>query len=190
MAAGRFDGDGADDLALAVRGQAADSTAVRLFLGGGMLADQGVVAVQRNRVPAWIAAGDVDGDARADLVLTTNAPNVPGRVSVLLGDGKGTFGSERIIDAAASNLEQALIADLDGDGRADVAATNGNQVAVSLGRGNGLLGAPKVVAAGAHKLAIAAGQLAGDGKPDLVVLEGGAAACDQRLLLLTNTSTP
>ena len=62
------------------------------------------------------------------------------------------------------------LADLNGDGKPDVAAphSRASTVSVTLNRGDGRFGTHVAYRTGTHPAALAEGDLNGDGKPDLV----------------------
>ena len=117
--------------------------------------------------PRGVAIGDLNGDGRPDLVLPnyTSARNL----SVVLGNGDGTFGPRNDYGAGMGNVSVA-IADLDLDGRLDVVATDeGGWAWVLLGRGDGSLG-PATGISVAHGIVahVKVGDLNADRNPDLV----------------------
>lgn len=63
-----------------------------------------------------VAAGDVDGDGRPDLVVADDGHGI----SVLLNRGDGTFAPPIVV--APSEKVSVATGDLNGDGRADVLA--------------------------------------------------------------------
>jgi hypothetical protein len=73
---------------------------------------------------SMLVAGDFDGDGRLDLAITPSPDGGPGAVSVLLGNGDGTFQTEEHFLAGVQPTS-IVAADLDGDGRLDLATTNG-----------------------------------------------------------------
>src|SRR5207245_290577 len=73
--------------------------------------------------PEPLAIGDLNGDGRPDLVTGS----FPHSVSVLLGNGDGTFGARTDYDAVYSPISVA-IGDLNGDGHLDLAVAGGNSV--------------------------------------------------------------
>jgi hypothetical protein len=143
--------------------------------------------------PIHAAAGDLDGDGRLDIaVANLGSPSDPASAStsVLLQDPltRGSFGAA-VGYATALRSEAIAIADLDGDGRADLAVANSGSLAGmcppdcgSAGSGvSALLQQP--ASAGrfhpaqnyptvddfAHWLAVA--DVDGDGRNDLVVAQ-------------------
>lgn len=70
--------------------------------------------------------GDVDGDGRVDLV--TAATGQPPRVTVYRGTGDGTFvGKDAAVDTQIAGFAAFVVADVTGDGRADVLAEGTGQ---------------------------------------------------------------
>ena len=84
--------------------------------------------------PLWVIADDLNLDGNLDLV-TSNADN---SISVLLGNGDGTFQSA--VSYAVSNTAfQVAAGDFNGDGIPDLAVTNSysNTVSILIGNGDG-----------------------------------------------------
>jgi hypothetical protein len=96
-------------------------------------------------------------------------------VSVLLGNGNGTFQAAKNFFTSTPITTTGLafsvkVADLNGDGRPDLAVADYNgEVSVLLGNGNGTFKAAKVFSAGPYPISLAVADLNGDGLPDLVL---------------------
>src|SRR5207247_1648615 len=101
-------------------------------------------------------------------------------VSVLLGNGDGTFQAAQSFAAGTSPYSLAVVVgDVNGDGRLDLAVANhgyysvrGN-VAVLLGNGDGTFQPAQSFAAGRYPISLAMGDVNGDGQPDLAVANTG-----------------
>ncbi len=78
---------------------------------------------------------DVNGDGQPDLVVANSGSN---NVSVLLGNGNGTFQSA-VNYATGSEPSAVAVADVNGDGHPDLVVTNfgSNTVSVLLNNGSG-----------------------------------------------------
>src|SRR5205823_1725651 len=91
--------------------------------------------------PFSVAVADVNGDGFPDLAVANygTLPTRPGHtVSLLLGNGDGSFGTRQSF-AAGSLPRSVAVADVNGDGLPDLVVANarGNSVSVLLGNGDG-----------------------------------------------------
>lgn len=142
--------------------------ALTVLFGDGRGDFRGGPIPLRTVSPGFVAVADVNGDDEPDLVATHIERS---ELTILTGDGKGGFqettGSPFDLRHAAWHL---AVADLNGDGKADVAAAAGDGVRVMLGDGRGGFqpapGSPFATGKGSWQLA--AGDVNGDGKSDVV----------------------
>ena len=116
-----------------------------------------------------LVAADFNDDGFIDLA---GANWVAGTISVLLGNGDGTFRTGATF-SSGPNPQALVTADFNGDGSPDLATANFiDGVFIFLNRGDGTFAAPKQTAAGTNPISLAAGDLNGDGIPDLVFGDG------------------
>jgi len=114
-----------------------------------------------------LAVGDFDNDGNTDLVV---ANAIDGDVSIITGDGDGTFGTPN--DYAVGSFPIGIMAaDFDRDGDLDVAVSNfsDDDVSVLLGDGSGGLGTATDLPVGDQPLELVAADFTNDGILDLVV---------------------
>ncbi len=133
--------------------------------------------------PSTLAAHDIDGDGKPDLVYTS------GNNLVVLRN-VGTPGNIQFAAAltytnvAGTNFDIFNIAfnDMDGDGNPDILLTNGNVLKNNSTPGN-ITMAAKVNFAGGG-MAVEAGDLDGDGKPELILTN------DNEVVTILRNTTP
>lgn len=124
LAAGDFDGDGKSDLCVLSH---RDSRTLLLF-HRGRGAQEFESPRQTDLGPSagrWLTPGDVDGDGRTDLVVSSAdliAPGVFGDVSVWRSAGDGTFVGGATFPGPSAY--PSILADLDADGRPDLVYLN------------------------------------------------------------------
>jgi hypothetical protein len=160
--------DGTPDVVTANSG--ARSVSVLLGTGDGGVAAK--VDYALGSFAAAIALGDLNNDGYLDIV--TNAGG-----GVLLGAGNGSFAAATADTSGIGGVSLAL-GDVNGDGKLDVATANGpagyevkGTVSVRLGKGDGTFATNVDYAAGFGPHALALGDLNGDHKLDIVVVNNG-----------------
>ena len=101
------------------------------------------------------------------------ANNGSNTVSVLLGNGDGTF-QPKVDYETGTYPTSVAVGDFNGDGRADLAVANSvsNNVSVLLGNGNGTFQAKVDYGVGTNPTSVAVADFNGDGKADLAVASG------------------
>jgi hypothetical protein len=122
--------------------------------------------------PIYITTGDLNGDGKLDVVVANVMDNT---VSVLLGNGDGTFQSQTTY-GTGPNPDSVAIWDVNGDGRADLVVGNQSKnsqglltVSILLGNGDGTFQPQITNRADAGGFSVAVGDLNGDGIPDIAV---------------------
>ena len=187
---GDFTGEGSPDLVAVSQASLADGTTAAeatLFLpnGDGTFRSAGSFNLGLAYAEA-LAVGDFNGDGRLDLVATfpgINEDSATSAVSVLLGNGNGTFQAP-LIDTGTGGFSLA-VGDFTGDGVLDLAVSNflADTVNIFLGNGNGTFQPPLTMAQPNAPSALATADFNGDGRFDLAV---GDADSNQVVVLLSN----
>ena len=129
-------------------------------------------------LPLHVTSADFNGDSERDLAVANLGSD---NVSVLLGNGNGTFGSAQ--NYAAGDGPQGIVsADFNKDGHEDLAVTNDppelvfpDKVSVLLGNGDGTFGPPQSFLALDGPDHLTSADYNGDGNADLATSNGGSA---------------
>lgn len=158
------------------------SHTVSVLLGKGDGTFQAPVAYGGGFDPNSVVIGDVNGDGYPDLVTADLCLNVNdctvGGVSVLLGNGDGTFQAPVIYSSGAVLAFSVAIGDLNGDGHPDLAVSNQQGgVGVLLGNGDGTFQDAVPYNSGAGDNSVVIANLNADDYPDLV-MNAGLANCE------------
>jgi hypothetical protein len=122
--------------------------------------------------------GDVNKDGKPDLIL-----NYYDHLEVWFGNGDGTFSYANSVDVQGiGSTGVALIADLDGDGNADIVmapdAVDGgdSSLAILYGNGDGTFQSPVFIPIAHNYSQVTAVDLNRDNLPDLVMTDGASVA--------------
>jgi hypothetical protein len=179
-AVGDFNGDQKIDIAVVIA--TTDTLAILLGNGDGTFQAPATYAVESS--PQGLAVADFNHDGQLDIAVANECGKDlgcrKGTVSVLLGNGDGTFGQQVTFAAGLLPL-QVEVADFNRDGNPDLAislpcgsdgacGTNGG-VGILLGKGDGTF-TPVVdyVGGGSLTVRLALGDLDGDSRTDVIGL--------------------
>jgi hypothetical protein len=118
-------------------------------------------------LPLAVILADFNGDGISDLAIANISCN---RVSVLLGNGDGTFQPESTYDTDACPFAIAA-GDFDGDGKLDLLTANhcAHSVSLLLGNGDGTFQIQQKLQTGDSPWSLGVGDFNGDGRADFVV---------------------
>jgi len=186
MTSADFNSDG--NLDLAIVNQTTNN--VTILLGNGNatfnLATASPFAV--GTFPVAIATGDLNNDSHPDLVVVNQSD---GTVSVLLGNGDGTFTAATNSPLATGQSPTAVtVTDFNGDGIPDFAVTDPatDSVSVFLGVGQGLFAPAFQLPVGSNPTAILSASLSGASLPDVAVTDDPPGATGQVTVILSPAS--
>ncbi|MEG5092807.1 DUF4347 domain-containing protein, partial [Microcoleus sp. B13-B4] len=172
VTSGLFNADNFPDLAVAN----SSNSSVSILLGngtGGLISPPSTFSV--GNTPSSIAVGNFNSDTFLDLAVVNANPQGTGSVSILLGNGAGSFGAATNFNVGAIP-GSVVVGNFNADSLPDLAVANSlsNNVSIMLGNGTGGFGAATNFGAGQNPNAIATGDFNGDNFLDLATANGGS----------------
>jgi len=119
---------------------------------------------------------------------STTQANTYSTISVLPGNGDGSFGTEHQYYVGGRRPISPAVADLTGDGKKGVVVANilDNNISILKGNGDYTFQSPVNITVGTNPNAVALADFNGDGKPDIAVTN----LTDGTVSVLINQSTP
>ncbi len=131
------------------------------------------VTFPTGHVPAFVVAGNLNGDALPDLAVVNKVDNT---VSILVGTGSGNFAPSGSF-VVGTNPSAIVMADFNGDGLQDLAVTNEADGTVTVLLGNGSGGIKETLGpfpVGTNPVSIGTVFFNGDSYPGLAVVNRGS----------------
>ncbi len=158
VASGDFNGDSRPDLVAVTR----DTNGIQLLLGNGNNTLQPARSFAAGDTPKSAAVADFNGDGLDDVVVG----NFVATVSIYTGNRTSGLNAQRR-KRIPTSIENLVAADLNGDGKPDIATIGEDSIVILRGKGNGDFFAPKRIRIVDFLFDIAAGDFNGDSRIDL-----------------------
>ncbi len=172
VAVADVNGDGKPDI---ITANYLDNT-VSVLLGNGAGTFQKAMPIPVGKGPKAVAVADLFGDGKPDIITANNYYSYyyyanTSTVSVLLGNGAGTFqAAQNITLQAGSDPDSVAVADVNGNGMPDIVTANFGKNTVSVLQDNGQVTfqVAQNIPVGSEPDSVAVAALTGDGKPDII----------------------
>ncbi len=157
---GDFNNDNRRDLAIANFG-GFFSGSISLLFGNGSGGFTLPATLRTGTQPAFVKAGNLNGDNAQDLVVANFGAN---NVSVFFGVGDGTFSLSQNLTGSGGPVS-VEIANVSGDSNLDliVANYNGSSLSVFIGAANGTFTSGGVLPGGQNPISVVTADVLGDG---------------------------
>jgi hypothetical protein len=148
------------------------TVAVRINNGDGTFGSPAIYITGKR--PLHAAIGDINNDGLGDMAVTNGDDQ---NVIVFINNGNGTFGNAYVTVNTSSYPYSARIADLNGDGKADLIVAIEGGLEVFMNQGNGAFGPGRNYLSGTsldESIMVADVNL--DGSPDIAIMANGSLA--------------
>ena len=185
VAAGDFNGDGNLDLAVTVCDDCNQGGNVAILLGNGDGTFQAPALYPVRYFPSHIAVGDFNHDGKLDLAVVNSGYVItsrPASISILLGNGDGTFQAQ-VEYPLAWHADAVSLGDFNEDGNVDLAVANynldshgsTNTISLLFGNGDGTFEPAQLLSLNDAygPVQIAAGDFTGSGHLDMAIAAYG-----------------
>jgi len=183
MAVADFNGDGRSDLVVASE---TDTFSPSLWIllgaqGGGFQTPTTLAMPAGAGFAAGVAAVDLNGDGRADIIAFDSPFGSAGHVYTWLGKGDVTFQASASYPAG-NRPTSFTVGDVNGDGLPDLLITYGNlnettpgvtTALLMTGKAGGGFNTGATVPTGVNTVQVALADVNGDGKPDIIAVNMG-----------------
>ena len=124
VAVGDFNGDGKADLAVANKNGGNAGTVTILLGNGDGTFTAAATSPATGNGPESVAVGDFNGDGIPDLAVANYNGGNAGTVTILLGNGDGTFTAAAVSPATGDGPDFVAVGDFNGGGVSDLAVAN------------------------------------------------------------------